>query len=266
MTGRRADGYHHLDSLVAFTDFCDRIEISESDTYELHCPPSLLQDNLITKATHLMSSHFNIEPKVHIHLEKNIPVGAGLGGGSANAAATLLALRTFWNLNASQELLQKFASELGSDIVACLEGKPVIMRDTGNSLVTAPQFPTLFGVLVNPNTPCSTPLVYKTYVRTASPFSMNVAFPDSFETAHDICNFLNAKTRNDLTDAAIAVNPDVGQVLTALEKNKNGLMTRLSGSGSSCYTIFENEAIARESTLSMQKNYPAWTSTLVRIN
>jgi 4-diphosphocytidyl-2-C-methyl-D-erythritol kinase len=269
ITGRRDDGYHLLDSLVAFTNLYDRIEIRDASQFELtinNAPDCPIANNVVTRAVHLLCNHFKIPPHIHIDLTKAIPMGAGLGGGSADAAATLLALRDFWKLDAPNTLLQKFASELGSDIVACLQDKPIIMRDTGNTLLPAPKFPTLYGVLVIPKTPCPTPLVYKIYKDLNHKFSQNIIFPDSFENAQSFCEFLKDGTQNDLTAAAIAVNPDVKTVLHELENLEDSLLTRLSGSGSSCFTIFKCEETSTKQSQTIQDRHPEWTVKSIRIN
>jgi 4-diphosphocytidyl-2-C-methyl-D-erythritol kinase len=269
ITGRKDDGYHLLDSLVAFTNLYDTIEIRDASQFELtinNAPDCPIADNLVTRAVHLLCNHFKIPPHIHIDLTKAIPMGAGLGGGSADAAATLLALRDFWKLDAPPPLLQKFASELGSDIVACLQDKPMIMRDTGNTLLPAPTFPTLYGVLVIPPTHCPTPLVYKIYKDLNHKFSQNIIFPDAFDSTQSFCDFLNTKTQNYLTAAAIAVNPDVKTVLHELENLENGLLTRLSGSGSSCFTLFKNETTATKQCQIIQDKHPEWSVKYIRIN
>jgi 4-diphosphocytidyl-2-C-methyl-D-erythritol kinase len=277
ITGRRNDGFHLLDSLVAFTNLCDHLRVTTEPSYHLRidgqpafkttllndCP---MDDNLITRATRLLSDHFTIPPHVGIDLTKSIPLGAGLGGGSADAAATLKMLCTFWNLKASDNLLVSLASQMGSDIVACLNDAPVIMRDTGSIIFPAPKFPMLYGLLVNPNTPCPTPAVYKYVRETQKTFSKDSIFPAQFVTGHDLCTFLNTHTHNDLTDAAIAVNPDVRYVLNALEKMPDCQLARLSGSGSTCFGIFENEDISNKARDSLQKDHPEWWVKTVRIN
>ena len=269
ITGRRDDGFHKLDSLVAFTNFSDEISIRENPSYRLNilnsseCP---IDDNLITRAVKLLTQHFDIKPNINIDLKKSIPMGAGLGGGSSDAAAVLIALRDFWKLDAPDDLLKKFASELGSDVVACLHNKPLIMRDTGNALLPAPKFPTLYGVLVVPKTPCSTPLVYKKYMELNSGFSQNVEFPNSFDTVFSLCAFLNKHTRNDLTKAAIAINPDVGIILNKLKNLEDNLLTRLTGSGSGCYTLTATEDLAIKSSNALQKFFPDWFVKHIRIN
>lgn len=269
ITGRRDDGYHNLDSLVAFIDFFDEISIRDNSSYNLHinnAPDCDKTNNLVTRATKLLAAHFDIKPNINIDLTKLIPMGAGLGGGSSDAATTLIALRDFWKLDVPDYLLEKFASELGSDIVACLHKKPLIMRKTGNTLLPAPRFPTLYGVLIVPKKLCPTPLVYKKYMELNSDFSQNVEFPNSFDTALTLCDFLNKHTQNDLTKAAVAVNPDVGIILNVLENSKDNLLTRMTGSGSGCYTLYEYEDFATKRVYDFEKIFPEWLVKKIRIN
>lgn len=269
ITGRREDGYHLLDSLVARLSLADKLKISAATSYQfssirLSCDCST-EDNLVTRAMRLVTSHTATVPHIKIELEKNIPSGAGLGGGSTDAATTLLALNEFWNLNLSIEKLHDFAAQLGSDIAACLPERPVIMRDTGNTLLPAPKMPELYGVLVAPPTPCPTPLVYKTYAASGKSFSSPVSFPDKFYTSKDCCDFLKKHTHNDLTEAAIEVNPDVGNVLNRLEECNDPLLVRMSGSGSSCYALFNDEDTAIKQSYAIGKTNPDWFIKAIRV-
>jgi 4-diphosphocytidyl-2-C-methyl-D-erythritol kinase len=269
ITGRRINGYHCLDSLVAFTDLCDELIITDCSDFQLKtnvaldCPAS---DNLVTRATNIIANYFDLYPHVCIDLMKSIPAGAGLGGGSADAAATLLALRDYWNLNASDDLLKKLAAQLGSDIAACLSYAPVIMRDTGNTLYVAPKLPTLYSVLIVPTTSCPTQSVYKTYAEQNLPFSSEVEFPSEFIDVHSLCDFLRKHTHNDLTAAAIAVNPTVGDVLNTLQSSPDSLLVRLSGSGSGCYSVFENMDMAIKQASALKENHPEWYVKPIVIN
>lgn len=270
ITGRKDNGYHALDSLVAFADFSDKIHLAESSTYELHvkgdpvitqklatdCP---IDQNIVTRAVSLLAAQQKIPPRGLVTLEKYIPPGTGLGGGSSNAATVLLGLPTLWNKNISYNDLRDIASQLGSDISCCLTAPtPVIIRDTGNILYPAPQLPTLPTLLVIPPSPCETPAVYKTYAAAPHRFSESIDFPDHFPDATSLCHFLNTQTRNDLTKAAITVNPDLTHVLQALESLPDPLLVRLSGSGSACYAIFATDTHLQDHKERLLKLYPGW--------
>lgn len=273
ITGRRDDGYHYLDSLVAFTDLHDTISVSPAASYQLHITGTGqsflsgcdIEDNLVTKAARLFAKQFHVAPNVLITLDKHIPSGGGLGGGSADAAATLIALRDFWNIPATNRDLHHIASQIGSDIVACLHPEPVIMCGTGNDILSAPRFPILYAVLAGPRSPCPTPLVYKAYAHSGVPFSEPAAFPDFFDSAFSFCTFLKTCTRNDLTQASIAVNPDVAGVIAELETLSDALLVRLSGSGSTCFALFETEDKARLHATQINKNRPDVWAVAVKI-
>ncbi len=269
ITGRADDGYHHLDSLVAFTGLKDEITIRPSDKFALHISGKAIdcsaQDNLISRATHSLASQFKVAPNINVNLVKNIPLAAGLGGGSADAATTLLLLKEFWNIT-SNTAVKDIAASLGSDIVACLYGKPVIMRETGNNILPAPKLPKLYVLLVNPNVACPTPHVYKNYAAATHQFSNDIVFPASFDTAKSLCAFLSVNTTNDLTDAAIEVAPEIQTVLTELEALQNCLLTRLSGSGATCFALFDTVDATNECAAIIKKNHPQWWVMPTTIN
>jgi len=272
ITGRAENGYHLLDSLVAFTSLSDDISIEPSDKFKLNISGSTSlssvcseQDNLISRVTHLLAQHLCIAPHVDIRLLKNIPLAGGLGGGSADAAATLLLLKDIWHIK-SNDVLEKIAASLGSDIVACLYNEPIIMSDTGNKILTAPKMPPLHGLLVNPNVQSPTPEVYKAYAKSKRPFSDNIVFPEQFHSAGELCAFLKAHTRNDLTDAAISIAPEIGIVLNALDQIQNKLLSRLSGSGATCFALFENAGDAQNGYEVIKKAYPDFWAKTVTIN
>lgn len=269
ITGREAGGYHQLDSLVAFTGLKDEITIRPSDRFSLNISGKTIdcsaQDNLISRATYSLASQFKVAPNINVSLVKNIPLAAGLGGGSADAATTLLLLKEFWNI-ASNTAIKEIAADLGSDIVACLYGKPVIMRETGNNILPAPKLPKLYALLVNPNVACPTPLVYKTYAHATHQFSDDIVFPASFDTAQSLCAFLSVHTTNDLTNAAIEVAPEIQTVLTELENLPNCLLTRLSGSGATCFALFDTMDAANEYASTVKKNHPQWWVMPTTIN
>ena len=265
ITDRADNGYHLLDSLVAFTSLHDELRIKTSEHFQLDikgnigllddCPQD---DNLVTRACHFLAQHAGIPPNADIELFKNIPLAAGLGGGSADAAITLLMLRNVWHIDVSDNDLHLLASQLGSDIAACLKQKPVILRGTGNHLLPAPQLPSFHVLLINPNVACSTPQVYKDYEQSKHSFSNEIMFPDAFTTIKELCDFLNQHTHNDLTAAAIQNAPIIEQVLKEMNALPNQLLTRLSGSGATCFSIFENETDAQAAARQIEKAHPEW--------
>lgn len=265
ITGRNEVGYHLLDSLVAFTSLHDEIRIKTAEDFQLKVNGNTgllddcsTEDNLISRACRLLAKHAGVPAHADIELYKNIPLAAGLGGGSADAAMTLLMLRDVWHIDVSNDDLHRLASELGSDIAACLHNTPIIMRGTGNHLLSAPRIPSFHTLLVNPNVPSSTPDAYKNYASSQKPFSENITFPDEFKSVQELCSFLHQHTRNDLTEAAIQNAPVIADVLKAMEALPRQLLTRLSGSGATCFSIFENEDSAQNAAETIKKAHPHW--------
>lgn len=287
ITGRADNGYHHLDSLVVFTDVVDHLTFSPADscansgerglcslevagdtTFAQHLKTDCNdQDNLIVRAAHHLAEYLSLHAlaPVNIRLEKHIPLGGGLGGGSSDAATTLLGLNRSWNAQLSVETLHQMAAKMGSDIAACLTAPtPILLRDTGNTLLPAPKMPECYLVLVNPMSSSPTPAVYKRFAQNSTPFSSPIVFPDSFATVQDLCSFLKEHTQNDLTAAAESINPDITGVLHALATCREALLTRLSGSGSTCYAIFANKTAAHQAATELQRHYPDWWITPTR--
>ncbi|TAJ38986.1 MAG: 4-(cytidine 5'-diphospho)-2-C-methyl-D-erythritol kinase, partial [Reyranella sp.] len=166
VVGRRADGYHLLDSLVAFTDLADEVEVAAASDLSLAIDgPGARSleaeaDNLVLKAARLLAGRAGIAPRAAIRLVKRIPVAAGLGGGSADAAATLRALVELWRIAMPEEELFDLAAELGADVPMCLAGKPALVSGIGERLAPSPALPASAILLVNPGVPLPTPSVF----------------------------------------------------------------------------------------------------------
>lgn len=268
ITGRREDGYHLLDSLVAPIDVCDEISFERHHGFALECDENVgcaTADNIITKSVLAFCKHYNIEPNIKISVKKNIPTGAGLGGGSADAAATLHALPTFFNIEKDISVLHSIASELGSDIVACLSGKPIIMRGAGNEILPAPALPACYGLLIKPPSSCATPDVYQAYRTSKKVFSSHTIFPAAFQNFETFCDFMNENTANDLTSAAIIINNDVAAVLKYLEKESTSPFIRMTGSGSACFALFEKKEQAEIAKNKASTDYPEWWNAVFTI-
>lgn len=264
VTGRRADGYHLLESLVAFTDFGDRLTVSAASEMSLvvggpfagRVPTG--PDNLILRAANELRALCGVTTGAAIYLEKNIPVAAGIGGGSADAAAVLSALCRFWDLNLDQTALDDLALGLGADIPVCLRSRPTHMAGIGEAVTPAPDLPALGVVLVNPLQGVSTPEVFKARHGTFSPADRiaDAVFADPLA-------FLAALQvrRNDLTEAAIRLVPAVGEILTALELVDGCRLARMSGSGATCFGLFHGEGHAARAAESLQARHPDWWTT-----
>jgi len=260
VTGRRDDGYHLLDSLVAFTAFGDRVHAAASDTdrfsitgrYAAGIPDG--GDNLVLRARDLLrrlSPHQPCGP-VDIRLEKNLPVASGVGGGSSDAAATLLALLRLWNLPLAQDQLADAALALGADLPMCLAARPLVARGIGEMLTPA-ALSALPLVLANPGIAVPTPAVFRALGRRNNPplrALPRVSGPQEMAAWLDI-------TRNDLEAPARVTAPAIGDALDAL-RQEGAAVARMSGSGATCYGLFADMPSARDAANAIAARRPDW--------
>jgi 4-diphosphocytidyl-2-C-methyl-D-erythritol kinase len=265
IVGKRADGYHLLDSVVFFTEFGDTVRVKEADEWGFECigpyaaalvdtPP---EANLVMKAAHALAHHAKIDSKAYITLEKHIPVGAGIGGGSADAAATLRALCKLWQLHIPHAELLTIAVGIGADVPVCLEARTAWMRGIGE-LVTPVAVPFPYHVLlVNPNIPLPTPCVFAAYVgqhRAPLPLSDEPSWEE-----------LLGATHNDLEGAAIECVPQVAEVLHWLRTYTRPVVARMSGSGATCFALYTNERDALQAQQQLSKEQPHWWSVATTV-
>jgi len=247
VVGRRADGYHLLDSLAAFTDLADRLEVapSESLSLALEGPEAATiagdADNLVLKAARLLAGRAGVAPRAALRLAKYIPVAAGLGGGSADAAAALHALVDLWRVAIPVEELFDIAASLGADVPMCLAGRPALASGVGAVLRPAPSLPPCAILLANPRTPLATPEVFAAH---RGPFSAAMpapaAWPDLPTFAADL-----AARGNDLTAAAISLQPAIADVLEVLRRGDGARYAAMSGSGATCFALYGTVEAAR---------------------
>lgn len=250
VTGQRPDGYHLLDSLVAFADVGDRISCTPSDrlTLTITGPQAgslpVSDDNLVLRAARAM------DVVAAISLEKCLPVASGIGGGSADAAATLRALARMGR--AVPEASAVLA--LGADVPVCLSGKPLRMQGVGEVLTPLPPLPETHLVLVNPHVAVATPAVFR-----ALPSKVNPALPDvpAFANVNALANWL-AGQRNDLEAPAILVAPVIAEVKAALAAQSGCLLARMSGSGATCFGIFADAGSAQAAARALCATHPDW--------
>jgi 4-diphosphocytidyl-2-C-methyl-D-erythritol kinase len=246
VVGRRADGYHLLDSLIAFTDLADEIEAVPSDGLTLSVDGPLAaaiaeegDNNLVLKAARLLADRAGVAPRVALRLTKRIPVAAGLGGGSADAAATLQALIDLWRVALPVEELFDLAARLGADVPMCFAGRAALASGVGERLAPAPVLPPCAILLVNPRVTLPTPDVFK---------ARRGAFSESrrLQPWTDLASFAAALAErgNDLTDAAIALRPVVADVLAFLRKGDGVLHVGMSGSGATCFALYQSVELA----------------------
>jgi 4-diphosphocytidyl-2-C-methyl-D-erythritol kinase len=257
VTGKRYDGYHLLQSLVAFADVGDDLKFLPQGAFEVEMTGPFAAalpeaaDNLIYKAAQLLSEEYKVPMHGQVVLTKNLPIASGIGGGSADAAAALTGLRKLWNLPDEPARLQKIALVLGADVPACVYGRTLWMEGVGEKLTPVTDLPALHLVLVNPLVATSTPAVFKNFREVFSP---------SLEKKPLNVEYLG-QCRNDLTRAAIAVTPEIGEVLAAISVTERCLFYRLSGSGATCFGVYADGAAAKTAAAALKAQHPAWWIT-----
>jgi 4-diphosphocytidyl-2-C-methyl-D-erythritol kinase len=269
VTGRRDDGYHLLDSLVGFADFGDKVTVSESRGLHLAIDGPFSSDlhvdddNLVLQAAKALKSwaeNAGYEADgASLVLEKNLPIASGIGGGSADAAAALRALTTLWRLTVPIPDMHEIAVGLGADVPVCLSSRSRIMRGVGDVLEEAPDLPPAWVVMANPMQSVSTPDVFKALRirKAASPPHM----PDHFATVRDFGNWLDASTRNDLEAPARRFATEIDAVLLALKTSIGVQIARMSGSGATCFGLFESEKEAKMAEATLRRRHSEWWVT-----
>ena len=239
-----ADGYHPLCSLMVFADVGDRVTIHAADALSFHIEGPFAgalvaeADNLVMRAARaLLARARGPQPPIGLSLEKRLPVAAGLGGGSSDAGAALRLVREALGLAVADEDLEAVAASLGADGAACLWGHPVLAEGRGERLSPAPGLPTLEAVLVNPRVAVSTPEVYRAF--DAAGLFGDVTpppLPEAFESVEELAAWAGLM-RNDLQAPAVALAPEIGDVLATLADERETLLARMSGSGATCFAI-----------------------------
>lgn len=247
VTGRRADGYHLLDSLVVFAGAADRLSHAPGNTLALTlggpegAALAAETDNLVLRAARLLAAEAGLPPTGRLTLEKCLPVASGIGGGSADAAAALRLLNRAWGLGFPASRLESLAEQLGADVPVCVASTAARMEEVGESLSPAPGLPACGLVLANPRLPLPTPAVFRAR---QGGFTPRAALPDGWDDAGTMARDL-AGCRNDLEAAAIGLCPPVATVLSALRALPGCLLARMSGSGATCFALFADAAQAR---------------------
>ena len=257
VVGKRTDGYHLLDSLFVFADYGDKITIEPDDHLSLTILNSDLscgEDNIIIKATRKLADFLGKEPNVQIVLEKNLPIASGIGGGSTDAAATLLGLIQLWQVQIEKTDLMKIALELGADVPSCIEKIPVQVSGIGEKLAPAPAVPKLPMILVNPNKPVSTPMIFKTR---APVFSEAMPFVEPVKEIDEFIDELK-KRHNDLQPTACQIEPAVQDVLNELFACPLTLFNQMSGSGGTCFGLFKTSIDAEKTADLIKSRHPDW--------
>ncbi|HUO89674.1 MAG TPA: 4-(cytidine 5'-diphospho)-2-C-methyl-D-erythritol kinase [Rhizomicrobium sp.] len=262
---RRADGFHELESLVAFADAGDALGVAPAETLTLALDGPFAKgleaetDNLVLRAARA----FPGAPPAALRLTKNLPVASGIGGGSADAAAALRGLAALYPGRAGEKALLEIAASLGSDIPACVLSRPLMMRGRGERLEVLPRCPALDAVLVNPGVAVPTgPVFAALRTRTGLGHAPKAA---DLAGAEALIAFLRT-ARNDLEAPARALAPAVGDVLGELARMPGLRLARMSGSGATCFGLFADGDAARMAAIALSHSHPGWWVIATSLN
>jgi 4-diphosphocytidyl-2-C-methyl-D-erythritol kinase len=264
--GLGAQGYHPISSLMVFADLGDEVSIQASDApgfettgaFGTDIPDG--DDNLVMRAARAFHAAApGPTPPYRLLLEKRLPIAAGLGGGSSDAGAALRLLRDALAPQLADVTLEALASELGADGAACLWGRSVMAEGRGERLSSPPVLPVLNAVLVNPRVPSPTGAVYRAYDAAVAPEGDSRPWmPDAFESAEEVAAWLTVATRNDLEAPAVALEPRIGAVLDMLRAEPESLLTRMSGSGATCFALCAGDIEAEGLVERLESLRPDW--------
>jgi 4-diphosphocytidyl-2-C-methyl-D-erythritol kinase len=258
---QRADGFHPLQSLAVFTDAADNLAIAEADDLSLSLDGRFAAglmgegDNLVLKAARALAAHAGRTASVHISLTKNLPVASGIGGGSADAAATLRALAGLWQLDTDEAALCGIAAALGSDIPVCVLSRPAFMEGRGEILTPIESLPRLPLLLVNPGVKVPTKDAFAALRQRRG---AEMTLPRArFTDLADLLRFLEI-TSNDLEAPAIGLAPVIGEVLSALKSLPGARFVRMSGSGATCFALMPDDDGCARAAAMLREKHPEW--------
>jgi 4-diphosphocytidyl-2-C-methyl-D-erythritol kinase len=264
--GRRADGYHDIESLVAFAEVGDRLSLTPGHDLTLGVAgPSAAQagpeaDNLVVKAARALGARVAGLRAGAFHLQKNLPVAAGLGGGSADAAAALRLLARANGLAPDDPRLAEAARATGADVPVCLDPRSRLMRGIGEILSAPLRLPRLPAVLVNPGVAVPTKLVFAGWRASANPVGALAAdFIGAAKTLNEraLLDWFAAEG-NDLEAPAIALAPAIADVLASLRAVTGCRLARMSGSGTTCFALFASLEETATAGQKLRAQFPDW--------
>jgi 4-diphosphocytidyl-2-C-methyl-D-erythritol kinase len=263
--GRRADGYHELESLVAFAGVCDWLAFEPGDDLSLEVigpranEAGPVEENLVVRAARALASHIPGLRLGRFRLNKRLPAAAGLGGGSADAAAALRLLADEAGLPLDDPRVRASARAAGADVPACLSPQARVITGIGDKLGPAIQLPKLFAVLVNPRVQAPTPKVFAAFdlASVSGQESRVRSFPAEGSGADAVLDFLS-RSRNDLEAAATQVAPSIAAVLKRLSQIPEARVTGMSGSGATCFALFSDRRSAATARRTIAAENPGW--------
>lgn len=271
VTGRRDDGYHFLDSLVCFADYGDSLTLRPAADFALSIDGPFAAafsagerkdgrdgDNIVTRAILALAQVCGRAPDIAVTLTKNLPLAAGMGGGSADAAAAVRGALALWDIPpASVPELPALLLRLGADVPVCFAGRPALLRGIGDDLTPVDGLPSWPAVIVNPLRACATADIFRML---APPFRAVAARGDE-----DWMTFLRARG-NDLIPAARAREPVIDEIMDFLKNREGFLFGSMSGSGATCFALYERQEQADEMAEIIRTMRPAWWVRAVVLN
>lgn len=270
ITGRREDDYHLLDSLVVFADYGDEISVRPAENMTLNITGPFAAgldgegDNIILRAARLLKDKFNIQQGANIKLVKNLPVSSGIGGGSADAAATLHALAELWSIEGGIPDLGALPLSLGADVPVCMVSKTLQMRGVGEFLrPIAFDFP-LYLLLVNPGVSVSTAAIFRARATRKAGFSPGRVLPDHIATLDQLRDIISS-AGNDLEQDAFGAAPEIELALGQIRQGDGCVVSGMSGSGATCYGVFADLEAAHSQAGLISSSFPGWWVKPVRV-
>lgn len=257
--GRRDDGYHNIDTIFAFADDGDQILVKKSHNISLDIIGPFAQslggdvsDNLVMKTAELIKNHYGIDHGAAITLEKKLPIASGIGGGSADAAATARVLNRFWGLQRPLDELAALVSDLGADIPACIYSKTCRGTGKGSDIIVLDEIAlkNIPILLVNPMIKVETGPIFAAWDRA-------ISRPLEDISMENILNPENHLLKNDLERAALSLCPEIQNVLNMLNQSKP-MIKRMSGSGATCFALYHDMAQRDAAHQIIIEQYPHW--------
>ena len=259
--GRRADGYHLLDSLIAFADIGDRLTAAPSAILSLEISgpeaanlAAARDDNLVLRAARQLAACTGTTLGAALHLEKTLPIAAGLGGGSSDAAAALRALAALWQVSIDEAAMYRLGAKLGADLAVCLHARAAWVGGIGERVEPAGDLPPAGILLANPRRELPTGAVF---AARDGPFGEVGRFAPMPGDALGLAQALMT-CRNDLTDAASGLVPEISSVLARLTLLPGALLARMSGSGATCFALFPDRRAADDARAALAAVEPRW--------
>jgi 4-diphosphocytidyl-2-C-methyl-D-erythritol kinase len=261
VTRRREDGYHDLESLVVFADLADELEAVPGPADTLHISGPFAaglgagESNLVSRAVAAFRARWPeaVATGLALRLTKNLPVAAGIGGGSADAAAALRLMASLSSQPIAVAELADMAARLGADVPACLVSAPLVARGVGEVLAPLPEFPDCHLVLVNPMVPLATADVFRR-LRAHDNYPLP-ELPSPLTRPAQLGIWL-AETRNDLQPPAVKLVPIIGDIVAQLAETQGCILARMSGSGATVFGLFGSSGQAHQAAQVMRAAHP----------